>query len=54
MDHGGTVIRDNNQRVVNNFVANIKTRDRTHVSVQYASKYVQETIDQNDYRGFTD
>jgi hypothetical protein len=24
------------------------------VSVQYASKYVRETIDQNDYRGYTD
>jgi uncharacterized repeat protein (TIGR01451 family) len=52
--HGGTMTRDNNQRVVNNFVANIKMRDRTQVSVQYASKYVQETIDQNDYRGYTD
>ena len=27
---------------------------RTQVSLQYASKYVQERIDQNDYRGYTD
>ena len=52
--HGGTLIRDNNQRVVNNFVANIKADSRNQVSLQYASKYVQETIDQSDYHGYTD
>ncbi len=52
--HGGGSIEDNSWRLVNNFVANIRTDDRTQVSVQYGSKYVQETIDQNDYRGYTD
>jgi hypothetical protein len=53
--HGGTAIYDNNQRVINNLVMNIKTdNNRNQVSLQYASKYVQETIDQNDYRGYTD
>lgn len=52
--YGGTVTYDDNQRVVNNLVANIKTNERTQISLQYASKYVQETIDENDYRGYTD
>ncbi|MGC1455088.1 MAG: OmpA family protein [Nitrospirota bacterium] len=52
--HGGTTIYDNNKRFVNNLVANIKTDSRTQVSLQYASKYVQERIDENDYRGYTD
>jgi len=33
---------------------NIKIGCKAQVSVQYGAKYVQETIDQNDYRGFTD
>ena len=52
--HGGTTTYDNNQRIVNNLVANIKTDSRTQVSLQYASKYVLETIDESDYRGYTD
>jgi uncharacterized repeat protein (TIGR01451 family) len=51
---GGTVTYDNDQRVVNNLVANIKTDERTQVSLQYGAKYVQETIDESDYRGYTD
>jgi uncharacterized repeat protein (TIGR01451 family) len=51
---GGTATYDNDQRVVNNLVANIKTDDRTQVSLQYGAKYVQETIDESDYRGYTD
>ena len=51
---GGTVTYDNNQRVVNNLVANIKTDERTQVSLQYGAKYVLETIDDSDYRGYTD
>jgi outer membrane protein OmpA-like peptidoglycan-associated protein len=52
--HGDGAIIDNSWRVVNNLVANVKTDDRTQVSVLYGAKYVQETIDQNDYRGYTD
>ncbi len=52
--HGGGSIEDDSWRVVNNFVTNIKTDNRSQVSVQYGAKYVQETIDQNDYRGYTD
>ena len=52
--HGGGSIEDNSWRVVNNFVTNIKTDNRTQMSVQYGSKYVQETIDLQDYRGYTD
>lgn len=43
-----------NQRLVNNFVANLKPGVRTQVSLQYGSKYVQEMIGENDYRGYTD
>jgi hypothetical protein len=52
--HGGGSIESNSWRLVNNFVTNIKTENRMQVSAQYGSKYVQETIDQNDYRGYTD
>ncbi|MDA8423547.1 MAG: hypothetical protein M0Z89_09470, partial [Nitrospiraceae bacterium] len=52
--HGGGSIEDDSWRVVNNFVTNIKTDNKSQVSVQYGAKYVQETIDQNDYRGYTD
>lgn len=52
--HGGDSIESNSWRLVNNFVSNIKTDNRMQLSVQYGSKYVQETIDQNDYRGYTD
>ncbi len=51
---GGTATYDNDQRIVNNLVANIKTDERTQVSLQYGAKYVQETIDESDYRGYTD
>ncbi len=30
------------------------TDSRTQISLQYASKYVLETIDESDYRGYTD
>jgi uncharacterized repeat protein (TIGR01451 family) len=51
---GGSATYDNDQRVVNNLVGNIKTNERTQVSLQYGAKYVQETIDESDYRGYTD
>jgi hypothetical protein len=52
--HGGTTTYDNNQRIVNNLVTNIKMDSRTQISLQYGSKYVLETIDESDYRGYTD
>lgn len=42
------------QRIINNFVTNIKPNKRTQFSLQYGAKYVLETIDSNDYSGFTD
>lgn len=42
------------QRIINNFVANIKPNQRTQFSLQYAGKYVMETIDNADYSGYTD
>jgi hypothetical protein len=41
-------------RVVNNFVLNYKLENRTQWSFQYGAKYVSETIEKNDYRGYTD
>jgi uncharacterized repeat protein (TIGR01451 family) len=52
--HGSGQIDYKNWRIVNNFVMNYKTEYRTQVSLQYGAKYVQETIDQNDYHGYTD
>ena len=52
--HGDASTTDDSWRLVNNFNMNIKIGCKTQVSVQYGAKYVQETIDQNDYRGFTD
>ncbi len=43
-----------NWRVVNNFVLNFKLEGRTQWSFQYGSKFVSETIEKNDYRGYTD
>jgi len=41
-------------RLVNNLNANYKPNRRTQVSLQYGAKYVRETIDGDDYSGFTD
>jgi uncharacterized repeat protein (TIGR01451 family) len=43
-----------NWRVVNNFVLNWKLEGRTQWSFQYGAKFVSETIEQSDYRGYTD
>jgi hypothetical protein len=52
--HGGGSIHDDSWRIVNNLVTNIMANSRTQVSLQYACKYVRETIDENDYHGYTD
>ena len=44
----------NNRRIVNNINANYKADYKTQFSLQYGSKYVKETIDSNDYSGYTD
>ncbi|OGR04930.1 MAG: hypothetical protein A2511_13250 [Deltaproteobacteria bacterium RIFOXYD12_FULL_50_9] len=43
-----------NRRIINNLNANYKPEYKTQISLQYGSKYVQEVIDGNDYRGYTD
>jgi uncharacterized repeat protein (TIGR01451 family) len=43
-----------NWRVVNNMNTNYKAGANTQLSLQYACKYVRETIDDLDYRGYTD
>ena len=51
--HGAPPSYDN-WRLVNNFVLNYKLENRMQWSFQYGSKFVTETIEQNDYRGYTD
>jgi len=41
-------------RIVNNLNTNYKAGPKTQLALQYACKYVQETIDDLDYRGYTD
>jgi len=43
-----------NWRIVNNLNANWKMNRKTQISLQYGAKYVNETIDDNDYSGYTD
>jgi hypothetical protein len=42
------------RRIVNNLNANFKPDKKTQISLQYGAKYVMETIDRNDYSGYTD
>ncbi|HUJ17032.1 MAG TPA: OmpA family protein [Nitrospirota bacterium] len=44
----------NNRRVVNNLSANYKVPNMGQVSLQYGAKYVGETIDSQDFHGYTD
>ncbi|MDH4216565.1 MAG: hypothetical protein OEV23_06695, partial [Gallionella sp.] len=44
----------NGVKLVNNFHANYLPGRRTQLSLQYGSKYVLETIDNTDYKGYTD
>jgi hypothetical protein len=43
-----------NWRVVNNHNTNYKVPNLGQVSVQYGAKYVKDTIDGKDYKGYTD
>jgi len=40
--------------VVNNMNANFKPDHKTQIALQYGLKYVRDTIDGDDYSGFTD
>ncbi|WP_371185704.1 OmpA family protein [Thalassotalea maritima] len=42
------------RRFINNINANYLWDHKTQVALQYSFKYVLETIDENDYAGFTD
>lgn len=53
-EQSGVEVPYDNWRIINNVVLNGKSDSRTQVSFQYGAKYVRETIDQNDYRGYTD
>jgi hypothetical protein len=50
----GVELAFDNWRLVNNLVLNYKLENRMQVSFQYGAKYVAETIDQSEYRGYTD
>jgi len=43
-----------NRHIVNNMNANFKPDHKTQIALQYGLKYVQDTIDGDDYSGFTD
>lgn len=51
---GGTGISSKSWRLINNFITNYRPRKDLQLSLHYGAKYVQETIDENDYSGFTD
>ena len=53
-DRQGGELGFDNWRLVNNFNANYRPDSRTQVSLQYGAKYVQESIDDGSYNGFTD
>lgn len=44
----------NGAKLVNNLNANYLPSRRTQIALQYGAKYVLETIDGNDYKGYTD
>lgn len=44
----------NNWRLVNNFNANYKLSGKMRLAMLYGAKYVGETIDAHDYKGYTD
>lgn len=46
--------RSHARKLVNNFNANWMPNRRTQVALQYGAKYVLDTIDGKDYRGYTD
>lgn len=54
-DHQSGLLSDfDSWRIINNLHANLKASRRTQIALQYACKYVQETIDDQDFSGYTD
>jgi hypothetical protein len=51
---GGAGASLNSWRLVNNFITNYRPRKDMQLSLHYGAKYVQETVDGNDYSGYTD
>ena len=49
-----TTFNYENARVVNNLNTNYRALPDLQIAAQYSSKYVRETIDELDYRGYTD
>jgi hypothetical protein len=49
-----TAFSYDNWRIVNNLNVNYRARTDVQIAVQYACKYVRETIEVMDYRGYTD
>lgn len=43
-----------NWRIINNMNANFKPDRKTQISLQYGAKYVNDTIEEIDYSGYTD
>ncbi|MDT8316980.1 MAG: OmpA family protein [bacterium] len=41
-------------RIVNNLHANYKSNYRTQIGLQYGAKYLEDRIDNTDYKGYTD
>jgi hypothetical protein len=50
----GNYLRLDNWRIINNLVANYKQSNRLQMSLFYGAKYVQESINDSDYDGYTD
>lgn len=46
--------REESQRLINNFNANLRVSARTQLSLQYAFKYVNSMFDSQEYSGYTD
>ncbi len=50
----GNGLDTDSRRIVNNFNLNFKPEHRWQVALQYGAKYVFDTIDDDNYSGFTD
>lgn len=50
----GASFNFNNWRIVNNLNTNYRLNFKTQLALQYGAKYMKETIDNNEYSGYTD
>ena len=53
-DQNGLTTNSHAKKLVNNFNANYIPNRRTQLSLQYGNKYVSDTIDSQEYKGYTD